>query len=575
MSLKVQDCRGESYFHLQSDPAFRQKWDSLYSACPWATVFQSQAFAQIWYSTYAADFEPLLVYALDTASDLAGLLALAMNRKTGELVHVGAHQAEYHVWLSAADQGDSFIEAAFDFLADRFPGGRLHLLFLPPGAPMGWLNEPRRWAGRARLRSLPRPLMAVGAGSRVEESLRKKSNKSRINRLQHLLGPLNLEVLESREALDPLLDLIANLCDFRSGAFYECLPFRDDPLKREFYLRLVDSPGIAHASLLRAGTEIVAAHIGARSGASVQIGVIAQSPVYSEHSPGKLLLLLLGRELGAGGFQYLDLTPGGDYKDRFATDSDVAHAGYVYFRRGDARLHDLRRRASELAKAWLVRMRIKPETARRRFRRIARIVRTNKPHVLAFKLLRWVARRACSEDELLFYQMDSRAAAGMDRDARFRLDSLADLLLYEQATPADRTKFEFLRDAYARLESGGHAYTVTDGNRLMHYSWLSPVGGPTGTDLGSKIDFPPGSWSLWDDFTYPASRGLGLHQASIRTRLCDAAPRLGGGGRIFINVLAGNRPSRHNIERAGFRCYAGLVRRFRLGKTIRKWNFER
>jgi CelD/BcsL family acetyltransferase involved in cellulose biosynthesis len=569
----VKICAGRSFLHLLSDPTFCRQWDSLFAACPWATALQSRAFAAIWYSSYASVFDPLCVYALDATGGLAGLLALALNRKTRDLVHVGAHQAEYHVWLSIVEDGGSFIESALDKLADRFPGARLRLLFLPPGAPVDWLKPPRPWAGRARLRPIQRPLMAVGVGGNVEESLRKKSNKSRISRLRQLLGPVRLEVLHSRKEIEPLFDRIVDFCDFRNGAYYQCLPFRDDPLKREFYLRLVDSPELTHASVLRAGDETVAVHIGVRNGTSVLLGLITHSPFYSEHSPGKLLLLLLGRELGNEGFQDLDLTPGGEYKDRFATHSDTVYAGYIFFRRRDVHLHDFSRWVVGLAKVCLARVGVTPESARRRFGQIARILRTNTPHVLALKSLRWAARRAWSETQLNFYQMSPEVAAGMDRDARFRQDSLADLLLYERVMPADRSKFEFLRDALARLESGGHAYTAADGKRLANYAWLSPVAGLVGTDLGSKIDLPPGSISLWDDYTHPASRGLGLHQAGIRTRLRDAS-RLVKDGRIFISVLADNGPSRHNIECAGFRWYATVVRRFRLGKATWEWNFE-
>ncbi|HEX8983933.1 MAG TPA: GNAT family N-acetyltransferase [Bryobacteraceae bacterium] len=571
--MEVQAWTGRPVLQALADPAFRRQWDSLYAACPWATVFQTRAFTEIWYSVYGPAFEPLIVYARDSAGDLSGLLALGIDRVTGALTPAGAHNAEYHAWLSTADTGDSFIEAAFDHLAARFPRGGLAFLFLPPGAPLGWLKPSRPWGGRARFRAVPRPLMTVGPGGSVEESLRKKSNKSRISRLRKL-GPLRLEVVRCRKDIEPYLERIVDSCDLRNGALHDCLPFRDDPFKLEFSLRLVDSPDLTHTSVLLAGDEFVAAHIGARNGTSVQLGLIAHSPFLAQHSPGKILLLLLARELGDEGFQDLDFTPFGEYKDRFADHSDEAYSGVVFFHKRDAHAYDFRRRAAGSAKWCLARAGVTPEAALRRFRSLVRIVRNNGPHGLLFKLVRWVGRRIWSEQQLNYYRMSPQDTAGKDGDPRLQRDFLADLLLYEQATPADRTRSEFLRDALDRLASGGRAYTAAEGRRLMHYSWLSPVAGPKGTDLGSEIDYPPGSISLWDDYTHPSGRGTGLHQASIRARLQEGSALAAGGG-IFCSVLADNGPSRRNFERMGFRLYATLVRRWRFGKTHWKWTFER
>lgn len=564
---------GSDCLALLADPAFRSSWDALYAACPWATVFQSRAFAGVWYSVYAPVFDPLFVYFADPDGRLTDLLALAKNRKNGELVHAGAHQAEYHAWISAGNDSGWFIEAALDELARRFPRAHLRFQCLPPGAPTQWL-ESGRWAGRACITSVPRPLMKVGDGSGIAESLRKKSNKSRVNRLQKLLGPLRLEVLECREAIAPIFDQIVEFTDFRAGARFGCLPFHEDPLKREFYLRLVDKPEITHSSVLRAGDEVLAAHIGARSTSAVHVGLITQSPFYSEHSPGKLLFLLLGAELGASGFHDLDLTPWGQYKERFADHSDTAYAGVVYFRHRDAILHGVRHHATSLVKFCAPRTGLKREHLRRLLE-VTAAIRRNRPHVFLFKLLRWVKKQVHSHEEEIFFHMDPSAAARLGPDDRFRRDSLADLLLYEQPTSSERTKLQFLRDAYDRLELGAHAYTFAEDKRLAHYAWMRSVAGKTPTTIGDSIDFPPDSITLWDDFTHPASRGKGLHSASIRTRLADAGMAPGTKGRIFISVMADNLPSRHNIERAGFLRYATLVRRIRWGKTSWKWDFER
>ncbi len=556
VSLEMHVQEGATAAGLLADPGFCREWDVLYQSCPWATAFQSRSFATAWYGAYASVFEPLLVHAPDAGGGLAGLFTLARNRKTNRLVHAGANQAEYHAWLSRPGDGDAFIEAALDGLASRYPSARLSLQYLPPGRPLGWLEPPRRWAARARFRPVPRPLMTLGEGNRIAEWLHRKNYRRGVSKLTQMAGPVELAVLRSRQELEAVFDRIADCYDFRCGARYRRLPFRDDPLKKEFYLRLADLPDITHTSLLRAGSEILAFHIGARSRAAVHLGLISQCPFHSEHSPGVLLLLFLGRELAAEGVPDLDLTPAGDYKDRFASHSDTVYAGNVFFRRRDALAHDLRRRVAAVARHGLTRVGVKPAAALGRIEGATRVLRKNR------------------SEELVVYRIDPSAAAGMESDARFRRDSLADLLLYEQVAPEGPARFEFLREAYARLERGGHLYTAADGSRLMHCAWLGPAGGPTGAEIGGTLELPPESVMLGGDYTHPASRGLGLREASLCTRLRDAAASVGKGGGVFISVPAEDAPARSHVERLGFQRYASGVRQTRWGKTTTRWIFE-
>ena len=75
--------------------------------------------------------------------------------------------------------------------------------------------------------------------------------------------------------------------------------------------------------MLSVGGKFAAAHIGAITNDTVHLGVIAHSPLYAEHSVGKLQLLLLARHLAGEGFKTFDLTPGDDpWKERFADAHD-------------------------------------------------------------------------------------------------------------------------------------------------------------------------------------------------------------------------------------------------------------
>ena len=63
---------------ITSDEIVR-RWDTLHRRCPWATAFQTHAFASAWYATYAAEWRPMLVYETDGAGVWSGLLALAVS----------------------------------------------------------------------------------------------------------------------------------------------------------------------------------------------------------------------------------------------------------------------------------------------------------------------------------------------------------------------------------------------------------------------------------------------------------------------------------------------------------------
>jgi hypothetical protein len=585
---KVQVCHGSSALELFSDQTFCQQWDALYHACPWATATQTRVFAEICYSVYNSIFEPLIIYAKDDTGNLSGLFALVINIKTRDLVYVGNTHSEYQVWLSTVETGNSFIEAVIEQLNVLFPKSRLVLKYLPPNTPLGWLESSRPWTGHAYCKSVLRPLMAVGAGgSNIEESLRKKSNRSRINRLSKL-GELKLEVMYSRQEIEPIFDRFVEFRDFRNAARYQSMPFKNDPLHQEFTLRLVDKPDIIHASVLRAGSEILAINIGARDKSSVQVGNITLSPFVSEHSPGKLLLLFLGRKIGGEGFTDLDLTPCGSsadlgYKQRFADHYDTAYICYIAFgsrlngllNKIQARLiEDVRGKVSNIVKSWLTRAGITTEAFHFWLTRIKQLVKANKSHTLLVKMMQWLLHRIHSDTQLNFYQMDADEVTRIEADIRFNRDSLNDLLLYEPATPDAYSKFEFLRESFARFEAGGHVFTITKDNKLLHYAWLQPVTGSIKTDVGSKIDLAKGSVMLSNnDDENLSSRDEELYQASIRYRLREAVAMVKA-GKIFINVRNDNELARQIIERTGFQPYATVIRRFRWGKTIWQWHFE-
>jgi len=245
-----------------ADNSFLREWRELYELCPWGTVNQSPDYCVPWYETYERLFVPVLVTGTDVSGKIVGLLPLALNVSTGELVSAGGEMSEYEVWIATPQANNTFIEAALDILRDKFPNGSLRFLFLPPQSPLEWTASGRRWSRNCALRAVTRPLMEIGDGSRVSKSLSKKSNKSRIKRLKRA-GELRLRRLSTPQELEAVLDQIFDFGNFRLAAFREVSSsLENNLLQKDLYLRLMSVPRLLHATILTAGDQLISAHIG-------------------------------------------------------------------------------------------------------------------------------------------------------------------------------------------------------------------------------------------------------------------------------------------------------------------------
>lgn len=569
-SIHAQLHQGEPAERLLADTEFREEWDLLLTRCPWSTVFQSSNFVLTWLAIYREQFEPVVFVGRARGGGLIAAAFLARNRVTDELVFAGTHHAEYHTVLAHGCEFTDvmlLVTQGLESLNLRHP---LRFHFLAPGTPDAWLADRRSRDLRAMSQVHPRSFMALAG---VEASLRKKSNKSRISRLrQH--GQVQLLQLHSSAEMLPFMDEIMVFCDLRQGAINQSTPFRSDPLKRDFYLRMLDQPEQMHATVLLVGGQLVAAHVGPINGRQVALGLIVHSPLFAQHSPGKVLLLLLGQLLATQGFEELDLTPGAGYKERFATGSDRVysvqlHGGVAAFRR--AQVQQVLRRA-----------------AARTIRGLGLdLERVRRLEVLARLVLNWrrwgryaqvLVRRAF---KLIWSKIEFRIGITpspmpprkLPVNSRLRALELADLLQYRAESGRQDEYFAFLSEALARLESGQRCYTHAFGGNLLHSSWLILATTTCGTGLGHHpIRFAEEIGVLWDDRTHVSARGQGLHTESIAVRLSDL-DRLHPGRRAVTGIVAGNRASRSNYERAGFVHLASAWRRLRFGIAFHQLTF--
>lgn len=320
---------GDDALKCVNSDEFQSKWKALYARCPWAVASLHPDFVVPWYRLYAPGFQPVVVLEETGDGALAGLLTLALCRNGRKLVGAGEQQAEYQGWIQPADSGSGFIVNAIRELRKRFRQADICLKYLPPGIPLGWTGEKGHYAELCSLRSHARPVMHIDAAA-MERQRNKKNYRQNYNRLKRL-GEVRFQRVVEHDDFVRVFDEICNQYDFRQAALYRNMPFASDPAKKQFYLEL-HKRGLLHATILTVGKKVAASHIGLLSDArAVHLGINTHDPAPAAHSPGNLLLAMLGVHLAAEEMPMLDLTPGGDgYKEHFATGHDAVFELTMY-----------------------------------------------------------------------------------------------------------------------------------------------------------------------------------------------------------------------------------------------------
>ncbi|HKD86745.1 MAG TPA: GNAT family N-acetyltransferase [Terriglobales bacterium] len=528
-----------------AQPAFSSAWRSLFEKCPWKTALQSPEFACTWYEHYGDLYYPLVLLRHGPGGEIDGLLTLAVERASGKLVFAGGNQAEYQVWLALPGEQTFIVECLERLTQLGFPS--LSLTYLPPGTPLDWMKGD--WGKRSALRAVQRPLLTVDNIEVVQESLGKKKNRRRLEKLQ-ADGPMTFFELRTVADLDAYYDEIITFYDFRMGAVHGNSPFRDDPRKRLFYRALMAQGGLLHVTATKVGESLIAAHLGMRSKNEVILGIVSHSPFLAIHSPGKLHILQLGLLLHEEGFTSLDLTPGGDaYKEDRATRYDEAHSLTVFLDRKALLQHRVGASMRSLAKTG------------------ARVLGVDRK-----KALRWrsaarnpvgsfgsfVQEKLWSSTEFRCYRAGINSSAKLP-ELKVRRDHLSDLLRYQPGRDEALSKRNFLSAALAAIESGGHFYSIVENETLAAYASLMRADNALLSDVQRSCACPPKLAAIQDLYTHPASRRQDLLQ-QLLSGILSSLSALNGAEFVSIAVPADDRQASLVIEKQGFE-YQGSARR--------------
>lgn len=552
----------ENNFSDFKNEKFLADWKQLYIACPWATPFQSPEFVIMWFDTYKGIYSPKIICLENDKQCLVGLLILAASRKNDQLVVAGAHQAEYQGWLASPDCPHDFIFKALVALMDaRLAVETLKFKWLPKNTPIQFLFESKEFSKRVKLVCHQRPLMKIDS-EEIEKSFRKKSNKSRFNRLSKI-GNLEFRKVSDITEFEDIFNEIINFYDFRQGAINNSFPFLSDPQKKAFHIEwLKKHPDLLHITVITLDGNLVSAHIGVVGKDMVHLAILAYSPFYAAHSPGKLHLMQLARQLSSESIQYFDLTPGGDlWKERFANGHDEIYELVIYMSLSKKIIHDVKNWVLKPVKKCLKLVNITPSEIRQLFALIKRINTKSLINRLRFFLPETV--------EMRIYRHTLASPQQFASKGRMKKDNLTDILKFTVAE-SWQDKQSFCSSALGRLESGEHCYTISSDERLLHYGWLIEEQRESFvSEVQQSYQYPPNSVVFYDFYTDPSARGQGFYQESIKQMLSDAV-KLENTEYIYISVKADNSTSLHDIEKLRFEYQESLFN-FKLLGFSKKW----
>lgn len=558
-------CAAEA-IEWMSEPENAESWRALEKSCAWSTPFLTFDFARIWLDHYKRSWQPLLVLSRDTSGHLHGLMPLAM--RDGEITGMGAAQAEYQGWLCDQETLAGFPKDAINLLFDLYPDACLRLRYLNFGAASKKALAVLEKQANIMLDSHARPLLTLDEET-ISASLRKKSNKSKWNRLKRL-GHVEFDLLESEQLADAPLSEIIALYDFRQGAINGDCPFMEDPNKEPFHQQwMKESPSQLILFRLSLGGRTIGAMLGVLSSGVVSNAIVAHSPELASHSPGKFVIYLAAQEMSRRGYQWLDLTPGGDpWKERFADTHDSVLELRAWRHPTAVLRQKMMKKMVAGGKKLARSVGTEPEQLRIAWRNVTTVLRQNQP-VQPSK-----EEGLDSNSEYLVYSGNSNdyhqiPVAGSSPNFVLNRNSLHDLLMFEDnGSPQNRSAF--LRSALQRLERGQTCFTVCDNGALLFCCWIANR--RTVFDLEKWRESHPQVISgveFHEFYTHPLANGRDLLLPAFKETVSACVRPIFGQGQdcdtegssalIYIAVAANQPALRQMMTKLSFRQYGAIA----------------
>ena len=544
--LPIELISGKAAHITLIDEQFLSRWSILFDKCKHATVFQHPSFVCTWYKTYHQHWHPVIIKSCNAEGNLTALWLLAYNPETRALVHAGAHQAEYHVWLALAGEDITFVTKAWTILKDHFDFTELHFKYLPSNLLSNILKSIPGIGNCLIVKKFERPLLNIDEN--VVKSVLSRQNRKRINQLKKI-GNLEFRRITDPEEFEQVFNELISFHDFRMGAVNNILPFQKDQLKCQFYTSLLYAKkGAFFAGVSYLNNRPIAAELALICNETIHLNLGMHSPFLSMHSPGKIHIIQMCVYLIKENINLLDLTPGGDFwKEKFATIHDeVAHA-VVYNSGFKKKQIELGNTIYENGKVLLTKIGIEPGKLKTSFLKMNKNFRTIAEIIKARK---W----SYFNRELRMYQCKKSDLLVMTNETYIRVNcnSIDDLLSYKPDLTS-LTCGEFLSNANALIEKGAISYSICLNNCLAVCSWmLTNQTALDTTEVEQPISLPKGSAVFFNLYSHQELSNPDINKALIGHMLKEAFAQ-NETEYIYIFVQAKNVLMRQAIETMDFK----------------------
>lgn len=334
--VSVEIIRGKDVFKTISDEKLLRSWiDLAIGQKERYTLFQEKDFVSSWYKLYDDVFEPLLFLGRDNTGEFIGVLPLAYHHIKKYLTHAGNEHAEYHGWVASDKVHEEFLAACFKELKGLNIVSEWTWNFMPKGLKFtdSLLQRLRKIGIHIILEKKESLIWDLTKPEKLRKMEKIPSVRSKINRYKSR-GNYRLERLTDPKEIEKLIkSCISWQVDLRKEALNNTSPFSSDPHKSDFYSELSRYKDSSHVTVLWLDDNPIASHFGHISKNILLLGLSAFDPAESRNSPGTLLIYELAKMVTCEGYKTIDLTPGGDYKVRYANSSQILYKPTVYFSR--------------------------------------------------------------------------------------------------------------------------------------------------------------------------------------------------------------------------------------------------
>ncbi len=338
--------------------SLESQWVALARADPKPTWFQKPDFVLPWYQHYSAVYEPLVIVGRKN-NNLVGLLAAAVDRRSGDVVHAGTHHATYHGWIAHPSVEGKFPVAAVEAVFEALDIRRWEWRFLPPGAPIHWSDRSR---SARRPLDVERTMEAVPVWDLTEaDAMRRRVKKKRLRNYMNRYrreGDFSIGRVTDPELAARYLEVASAWVDLRIGSHFGVLPFADDPRKLKFHQAWIRQSDNAYLTAMTLNGRLLALELDVIDRGRLCLSLHAHDPFEGQSSVGTILTTQVGRTLSEAGCQEVDLTPGAQssssWKHQFATSyRDSVSLEFFRSKREGTRQKVLSRISSEVRRTIL------------------------------------------------------------------------------------------------------------------------------------------------------------------------------------------------------------------------------